>query len=224
MWNIPLTSRVGNGYVYSSQFCSPEEAETELRQHLNVSDETPARHLTMPVGRLQKHWHNNCVAIGLAQGFIEPLEATALMLVQYGIYQLSSRLGEPVTTISRSQYNKEMKRMFDGIRDYIVAHYYLNTRTDTPYWQACRHDIRVPANLSLLVNAWDGPGEFEEALDSIDEQLVYLTPSWYCILAGMGRFESEAFDLPDPGAAAGIQQYLTRTVGEHFKAQLLTSR
>ena len=223
MWNIPLTSRVGNGYVYSSQFCSPEEAEAELRQRLRVSDETPARHLTMPVGRLQEHWRSNCVAIGLAQGFIEPLEATALMLVQYGIYQLSSRLGEPLTTESRSQYNTEMNRMFDGIRDYIVAHYYLNTRTDTPYWQACRHDIRVPENLSLLVNAWDGPGEFEEALDSIDEQLVYLRPSWYCILAGMGRFKSAAVNLPDPGAAADIQQYLTRTVGDHFKTQLLTS-
>lgn len=114
--------------------------------------------------------------------------------------------------------------MFDGIRDYIVAHYYLNTRNDSPYWQACRNDIRVPENLTLLVNAWDGKGQFEDALESIDEQLVYLRPSWYCILAGMGRFKSEAVNLSDPGAAAGIQQYLTRTVGEHFKAQLMPSR
>lgn len=220
MWNIPLTSRYGNGYVYSSQFCSPQDAEAELRQRLNIGDEIPARHLTMPVGRVQEHWHGNCVAIGLSQGFIEPLEATALMLVQYGIYQLSARLGQPGNAHIRSQYNTEMNRMFDGIRDYIVAHYYLNTRDDTPYWRACRNDIRVPDNLAVLLKAWDGQGEFEEALDSIDEQLVYLRPSWYCILAGMGRFSEQTATFPNIHVPQKIKRYLDNSVQQHFKQQL----
>ena len=82
-WKIPLTQRYGNGYVYSTAFCSPDEAETELRAHLGLLDaDTPARHLGMRVGRVSRHWNRNCVAIGLAQGFIEPLEATALLFVQ----------------------------------------------------------------------------------------------------------------------------------------------
>ena len=81
-WEIPLTHRIGNGYVYSSSFCSADDAETELRETLGLLDsEVEARHLQMKVGRVESHWHRNCLAVGLSQGFIEPLEATALNLV-----------------------------------------------------------------------------------------------------------------------------------------------
>ena len=81
VWNIPLTTRSGNGYVYSSRHLSPEQAETELRDHLGVGDSGTARHLTMRVGRVAESWSHNALAVGLAQGFLEPLEATALHLV-----------------------------------------------------------------------------------------------------------------------------------------------
>src|SRR5712672_2343425 len=82
-WKIPLTSRFGNGYVYSSQFCTPDAAEFELREHLGLLESPiPARHLKMKVGRVTKHWNKNCLALGLSQGFIEPLEATALLFIQ----------------------------------------------------------------------------------------------------------------------------------------------
>jgi tryptophan 6-halogenase len=82
-WKIPLTNRYGNGYVYSSAFCSADDAEHELREGLGMLEsETPARHLKMKIGRVTKHWNRNCLAVGLAQGFIEPLEATALLFIQ----------------------------------------------------------------------------------------------------------------------------------------------
>ncbi|WP_372628230.1 tryptophan halogenase family protein, partial [Arsukibacterium sp.] len=82
-WHIPLTSRVGNGYVYSQHFVSADQAETELRRELGLLEaDVSARHLQMKVGRVANSWQRNCLAVGLAQGFIEPLEATALMLVQ----------------------------------------------------------------------------------------------------------------------------------------------
>src|SRR6185437_11585049 len=82
-WKIPLTNRYGNGYVYSSRFCTADEAERELRQHLGLLDsDTPARHLKMRCGRVAQHWNRNCLANGLSQGFIEPLEATALLFIQ----------------------------------------------------------------------------------------------------------------------------------------------
>ena len=82
-WKIPLTQRFGNGYVYSSKFCSADQAETELRERLGLLDsDTPARHLKMKIGRVTRHWNKNCLAVGLSQGFIEPLEATALLFIQ----------------------------------------------------------------------------------------------------------------------------------------------
>src|SRR3546814_8062841 len=83
VWNIPLRHRRGNGYVYSSRFCTADDAERELRTHLGLLDNpVQARHLRMRVGRIERPWAHNCLAVGLSQGFIEPLEATALHLVQ----------------------------------------------------------------------------------------------------------------------------------------------
>lgn len=209
MWRIPLTSRMGNGYVYSSQFTTAENAEQELRQALNIDDSVEARHLKMQVGRLEKHWQGNCVAIGLAQGFIEPLEATALMLVQYAIQQLIDNWSHPKAT-----YNQEMNRMFDGIRDYIAAHYHLSNRTDSDYWNACQHDMVVPDVLKTLLNTWDSDAHFEPALKEVERELVYLKPSWYCILAGMGRFPSTSDSTPQ--TRLGESAYLQDTVKRYF--------
>ncbi|TPV57393.1 tryptophan 7-halogenase [Aestuariibacter sp. GS-14] len=219
MWQIPLTTRIGNGYVYSADFCSADEAEAALRKALNVDDGIPARHLNMEVGRLEQHWQGNCVAIGLAQGFIEPLEATALMLVQYALYQLVDGVGsdKPLAR-AQQEYNCEMNRMFDGIRDYIAAHYYLNTRTDSAYWTACRHDMVVPDNLQYLLEKWDSGACFETALDHLDSELVYLRPSWYCILAGMGRFNQLDTSQPAPVNRASIA-HLEKLVGHYFSHQ-----
>ena len=211
-WEIPLTSRVGNGYVYSSQFCSKDDAENELRQTLQM-DDGDARHLKMEVGRLNEHWHGNCLSIGLSQGFIEPLEATALMLVQYALHHFIDSWQHTVTPLlAQPAYNKEMNRMFDGIRDYIAAHYYLNTRTDSPYWQACRNDIKIPDTLAFLLNAWDNGERFETALNAVDANLVYLRPSWYCIFAGMQRF-SQHKDSAKPNVNA--LQSLSATLRQH---------
>jgi len=201
-WHIPLTNRTGNGYVYSSAFCSAEQAEDELRQQLapgDINAQQEARHLTMQVGRLGEHWQGNCLCIGLSQGFIEPLEATALMLVQYALHHFVDCY-QSESAHRMSHYNNEMNRMFDGIRDYIAAHYYLTTRTDTPYWKACQSDLVVPDTLAYLLEAWDKGANFEQALNDVDNKLVYLRPSWYCIFAGMQRFSSKGG--PDCGLSA----------------------
>jgi len=261
MWRIPLTSRMGNGYVYSSQFLSETQAEQELRHALNLQRDAdiPARHLTMQVGRLQHHWQGNCAAIGLSQGFIEPLEATALMLVQYAITQLvehwqSDWDNDCQHSQQQNRYNREMNRMFDGIRDYIAAHYFLNNRTNTrlsseqrfsqelsqnlaqelaqkeqDYWQACRENMHVPPVLEHLVNAWDNNHHFDHALQEVEQELVYLKPSWYCIFAGMERFaampeqlRSAIFANNDQSQITQSQinqkqrQYLRKVVKENF--------
>src|SRR5450755_2049169 len=132
-WKIPLTQRFGNGYVYSSQFCSADDAETELRERLGLLDsETPARHLKMKIGRVTQHWNKNCLAIGLSQGFIEPLEATALLFIQQTAVTFAEflDLGD-LGPEAHDRFNRHVNQHFEGTRDYIVTHYKTNTRKDT---------------------------------------------------------------------------------------------
>ena len=132
-WQIPLTNRFGNGYVYSSSFCSADDAERELRETLGLLEaDAPARHLKMKVGRVTKHWNRNCLAVGLAQGFIEPLEATALLFIQrtataFVEFLEASDLGDG----AHDRFNQRVNDHFEGTRDYIVTHYKTNTRRDT---------------------------------------------------------------------------------------------
>ncbi|MFT6528519.1 MAG: hypothetical protein ACJAZB_000151 [Psychrosphaera sp.] len=189
-WQIPLANRYGNGYVYSSDYVSSEEAEKELKEHLGITDDNvKVRHLKMKVGRLQQHSVSNCLAVGLSQGFIEPLEATALMLVQYTIEQYISTVDQPNENDKYTVFNNKVNNMMEGIRDYIVAHYVLNSRNDTDYWRDCRN-AKKSETLTELLAAWNGDGNFEDMLDRLDNYLVYLRPSWYVILMGMGHFST----------------------------------
>lgn len=188
-WQIPLTNRYGNGYVYSSDFISAEQAEMELRQHLgSAADNQPARHLNMRVGRIENHWKNNCLAVGLSQGFIEPLEATALAIVQSTLENFVDCFDQPVTLVTRSRFNQYINNLIEGIRDYIVSHYLLNTRTDTAYWCACREQAIPSQQLQALIECWDKGGDFLQLLFDQERPKVYKPESWLCIFAGMGRF------------------------------------
>jgi 2-polyprenyl-6-methoxyphenol hydroxylase-like FAD-dependent oxidoreductase len=201
-WRIPLTARTGNGYVYSSSFLSPDEAERELRASLGpAASDSPALHLAMRIGRVSRHWSGNCLAVGLSQGFIEPLEATALMLTQLTV----SRFLDLFEGGERDRFNDEINAMFDGVRNYIVAHYALNGRTDGDYWRANREGLVLPDTTKRLISVWDSEADFDRALKEEAPHHVYLRPSWYCLLAGMGRFPPRR-GVPRPGLAVPASQ------------------
>ena len=190
VWKIPLTSRFGNGYVYSSEFVSAEDAEREMRDYLgSAARGAEARHLKMRVGRVENHWRKNCLAVGLSQVFIEPLEATALMLIQFTVEHFIRTVerGE-FTDRYRDHCNEKINVAFEGVRDYVVAHYQLNKRDDSDYWIANREHAHRSDDLSAILDAWDNGLDFEATLTRHAKTLVYLRPNWYCILAGMGRF------------------------------------
>jgi hypothetical protein len=200
-WKIPLTGRFGNGYVYSSRFCSAEEAETELRAHLGLLDaDVPARHLKMKIGRMTEHWNRNCLAVGLAQGFIEPLEATALLFIQQTATTFVEFLEQGDTgEAARARFNDRMNAHFEGIRDYIVTHYKTNTRTDTEYWRANAANLDLSDDLKKLFSLWMAGKSIAPA---VGQQLLgrgYPVFSWYSIMAGMGIFP-DAQDLRAPTA------------------------
>ncbi|HMA51966.1 MAG TPA: tryptophan halogenase family protein, partial [Magnetospirillaceae bacterium] len=196
-WRIPLTARTGNGYVYSSAFLGRDEAERELREQLGAAAaDSPALHLSMRIGRVGRHWSKNCLAVGLSQGFIEPLEATALMLTQLTITRFLDQFDEG----GSERFNDEINAMFDGVRNYVVGHFALNGRTDSDYWRANREGLTLPDTTLRLISVWDSEADFDRALKEEAPHHVYQRPSWYCLLAGMGRFPPRR-GLPKPGLA-----------------------
>jgi flavin-dependent dehydrogenase len=189
-WQIPLTNRYGNGYVYSADHCSPDEAETELRSHLGLLDDpTEARHLRMRVGRAEQGWVKNCVGIGLSQGFIEPLEATAIQFIQSSI-ELFIKTFEQGGFSDRfqTQYNDKISQNYAGIRDYIVLHYQTNSRSDTDYWIDNRNNRHISDNLQHIMNCWQQVGNLEAELQRLGVSEYYRPLSWNCLFAGTGQF------------------------------------
>lgn len=200
-WKIPLTNRYGNGYVYSSNFCTPDEAETELRRHLGLLEsDVEARHLKMRIGRVTRHWNKNCLAVGLSQGFIEPLEATALLFIQQTASSFAEFLDQgDLSEAAHSRFNALTNAHFEGIRDYIVTHYKTNTRTDTEYWRANAANLHLSDELKKLYSLWMNG---KSIVPAIRQQLIgrgYPVFSWYALMAGMGVFP-DAAELRAPTA------------------------
>lgn len=204
-WKIPLTNRYGNGYVYSSGFCTKDEAETELRRHLGLLEsDVEARHLKMRIGRVSRHWNKNCLAVGLAQGFIEPLEATALLFIQQTATTFvecleKGDLGEE----AHQRFNERVNAHFEGTRDYIVTHYKTNSREDTEYWRANAANMNLSEELKQLYALWmSGKG----IAAPVGQQVLgrgYPVFSWYSLMAGMGIFP-ESKQLRPPNGREGI--------------------
>ncbi len=193
MWNIPLANRVGNGYVFSSKFCTSDQAETELRKTLGMLDaSTNARHLTMKVGRVAKHWEKNCLAVGLSQGFIEPLEATALHLVQETVQGfVEAYEAGNFSNQEQETFNKSINQRFEGVRDYIVCHYRVNSRKDSEYWLANAGNQQLSASLSGVINCWVSGGNVSQEIERQKISGYYSSVSWHCLLAGYGVFPTQ---------------------------------
>lgn len=160
VWRVPLYNRVGTGYVFSSAHRSDEEACDELRAHLcetagpEHKDAEP-RVIPMRVGRTRNPWAKNCVAIGLSSGFIEPLESTAIFMIEMSIrwllaYFPDKDFAEP----QRARYNKVATELYDEVRDFICLHYALGNRTDSQYWIDAREELAVPDSLAANLELW----------------------------------------------------------------------
>lgn len=153
-WTIPTYNRIGNGYVYSSDYITAEEAEQELREALNEWD-APAKHLKMKCGAHDSIAVKNVVAVGLSGGFVEPLEATGITFTTAVITGLTHGL-----LYTNGNYNDEVKhglndqwrQLTNEIFSFVYAHYHYSTRNDTPYWKAVRHNLTdVPIGAKLTI-------------------------------------------------------------------------
>ncbi len=155
-WRVPLYNRVGTGYVFSSAHRSDEEARAEFLSHLGpAGKDAEPRVIPMRVGRNRNAWVRNCVAIGLSGGFIEPLESTAIYMIDMGIrwllnYFPDSDFPDPL----RTRYNRLIDNLYNEVRDFICLHYRLGNRTDTRYWIDAREALEVPDRLAENIELW----------------------------------------------------------------------
>ena len=156
VWNIPLYGRDGTGYVYSSAFISNEEAERELRRHVgSVADQCNAALIKMRIGRNRNAWVKNCVAIGLANAFVEPLESTGIFFIQHGIEELVAAFpGRQFESKRVQRYNQAIGDCIDGVRDFLTLHYCASTRCDTPFWEATKHELKLSDELAGRLAEW----------------------------------------------------------------------
>jgi len=155
-WEVPLYNRVGTGYVYSSAFIDDDAAHDELMKHLGGGEPIFSPGVVkFEVGVSKRNWVKNCVALGLAGGFVEPLEATAIGMIDKAARWLAAYLpDQQVSPEIANQFNKLMDTAQKEIRDFIFMHYYLSNRLDTPFWRAVRYDMQEPDTLIEKLELW----------------------------------------------------------------------
>jgi len=185
IWTIPLFGRIGTGYVYSSDYCEPEEAERTLRAFVGPeAAEVNANHIRMRIGRTRNSWVNNCVAIGLSSGFVEPLESTGIFFIHHAIEQLVKHFPDArFDPVHRELYNRAISNVMDGVREFLVLHYKAAGRNDTRYWKDAKTRV-MPDGLAARLEHWRT--ELPDS-ENIFPHYHGLPPySYMCILLGMG--------------------------------------
>jgi tryptophan halogenase len=180
-WRIPLQHRAGNGYVYSSAHLADSQALDDLLREVGEKTLAEPRYLRFLAGRRKRFWSGNCVALGLASGFLEPLESTSIHLVMSGLYKLLEHFPDLSFAPSNiNSYNRELIAEMESIRDFIILHYCLTERDDTPFWSYCRA-MKLPESLSQRIELYRRTGRIRP-----DARELFTDMSWFYIFEGMG--------------------------------------
>ena len=188
-WRIPLRHRIGNGYVYASRWQDDGGAADALLASLEGEALAEPRFLRFRAGRRRRSWVGNVVAIGLASGFLEPLESTSIYLVQMAITELiehlpdagsDARPGAGIADADRDGFNAEVDREYDRIRDFLILHYHATTRDDSPFWRHVR-TMAVPDSLADRIELFRRSGRVAHY-----SRGLFLEPSWVAVYVGQG--------------------------------------
>ena len=180
-WRIPLQSRVGNGLVFCSEYGSDDEAKQLLVKNLEGKLLNEPRVIKFTTGTRKQHWTKNCVAIGLSSGFLEPLESTSIHLIQKSITRFIQLF--PYDGIKQSEvdeFNRQTSEEVQNIRDFIILHYHVTDREDTPFWRYCKN-MNVPESLTHRIKLFRETGKvFKKEMDLFAEE------SWIQVMLGQG--------------------------------------
>lgn len=207
-WHIPLQHRTGNGYVYSSAHLDHDEAARLLTERLPGAPLADPNRLRFTAGHRRKIWNRNCVAIGLAGGFLEPLESTSIHLIQTTIIRLLALLPrDGIDPHVVARFNRESMHEYRTIRDFVIAHYTLAGRDDTPFWR----DVAaagMPDTLAERIEAFRATGNI-----LFEPGDLFGPTNWYCVMTGQGVWPASWHPIADGLPAAELAARLEMLKG-----------
>lgn len=202
-WRIPLQHRVGNGVVYSSEYMCDEVAQARLLSNLDSNALSEPRKLTFTAGMRERFWEKNCLAVGLSSGFLEPLESTSIHLIQSAITRLSLLFPNAQSnTVLAKQFNKEASVEAEKVRDFIILHYYLNTKKDKPFWQSCANNS-LPDSLNHKIELYR-----QSAFIHHDHGDVFTEGSWLSVLVGQGLLPNNSMHMINTMDNSKLDRYM----------------
>lgn len=204
-WRIPLQHRVGNGLVYSSAHMSDDQAKEYLLSHIDGQPINQPRVIKYRTGRRLKSWNKNCIALGLASGFVEPLESTSIHLIIMGITRLLQMFpfGE-IDSALVDEYNQQTTTELERIRDFIVLHYKVTQRDDSGFWRHCQN-MDVPQSLSHRIALFANNGH---AFQHQNE--LFRVDSWTQVMLGQGMMPEDYHPIAKLMPEAELAKFLNQ--------------
>ena len=202
-WRIPLQHRTGNGHVFCDAFTDEDRALDLLMDHLDGKPMADPNRLRFTTGRRKEFWHKNCVSIGLASGFLEPLESTSIHLIQSNIsrlIELFPTAGFNPATIG--EYNRQVGREYELIRDFLILHYHRTDRTDTEFWRYCAN-MDVPDSLTAKMALFEGAGHLYK-----DAEDLFRESSWVQVMVGQGLMPDGYHAMADRLSGEQLDRFL----------------
>lgn len=204
-WRIPLQHRVGNGLVYCSRYISDDDATARLLAGLHAKPINEPRVIKFKTGRRRKGWNKNCVALGLASGFVEPLESTSIHLIMTGIVRLMRLFPfDGVHQCAIDEYNEKLDGEMNSIRDFIVMHYKVTERQDSPFWTHCRQ-MDIPPSLAHKLRLFKQTGRV-----FLDDGDVFRVDSWTQVMLGQRLMPMEYHHIASEMSDQELQRFLAR--------------
>lgn len=204
-WQIPLQHRVGNGSVYCSRFMNDDEARIKLLEDVDGKTVTEPRPIKFRAGRRNKSWNKNCVALGLASGFIEPLESTSIHLFIMAITRLMRLFPfsgvEPALV---NEYNRDTLAEIEPIRDFVILHYKATERDDSPFWRYCKN-MDIPDSLSHRIELFKKTGHAYQAPGEL-----FRLDSWTQVMLGQRLMPEQYHHIAHLMTENELRQFLTK--------------
>ena len=214
-WRIPTQHRTGNGHIYASDLISDEDAIESLLEDLDGPAKGEPRRIKFRTGHREKFWEKNCIAVGLSGGFLEPLESTSLFLIQEGISKFISLFpSADMPTAVRDEYNRQLKKKFEQVRDFIILHYKATQRDDSEFWNYCR-TMSVPDSLTQKMDLFQEAGRIFRYEDEL-----FTRPSWVAVMVGQNLLPRTVDPIVDSLSA----QEIVRSLGSMQSAMMNASQ
>ena len=203
-WRIPLQHRTGNGHVYCGEFIEDERALDTLLANLDGAPMNDPKPIRFQTGRREKFWHKNCVSLGLASGFLEPLESTSIHLIQSNVSKLIELFPSKAFDPSHeTEYNRQVTHEYELIRDFLILHYHRTDREDSEFWRYCKN-MSVPDSLTEKMALFAANGTLYK-----DPEDLFRESSWVQVMVGQGLMPKSYHAMANRLSSEQMQRFMS---------------